>query len=250
MSISMAKFATLLVCRELAVRSVVIPGAVQGPWLFRFPKPCRASLRLRVPGTIDVDEFQGLDRLVRKTLREQGVEIEELRPGDLFQPGILEVPSFPKADFLWSSVRAPVVSDRIKTLFEGNEVTGVALCPVVIEKVGKSSSAAIPQIPTSGEPEEILQEVQWGEYQGDVGYFEMVVTGKSLRPPEVSTIEICERCHRETLDQNHYRVEMRKEFWLGEDVFYFGESLWIIVTERVKDLLDHAKATNIEFISV
>ena len=43
---------------------------------------------------------------------------------------------------------------------------------------------------------------------------------------------------------------MLPEMWKGEQVFLLATTLWIVVTEPVKHIIEGTSATNVEFVSL
>jgi len=59
----------------------------------------------------------------------------------------------------------------------------------------------------------------------------------------------CDSCGREEFDSSKRKIEMNSDMWNGEDVFFLNTTLWIIVTNKVKAIIEDLKATNIIFES-
>jgi hypothetical protein len=80
------------------------------------PYDCPAKLsshpNIVTPGVISRRDHIVLQRAILEELGLEGEPFEALRPGDQFQPSYLDVPSRPRADFLWPALGPPVVSER------------------------------------------------------------------------------------------------------------------------------------------
>lgn len=140
------------------------------------------------------------DRLLA-ALRSQGHDIEQLRPGDSFQPVYLRFASRPRYDFLWSTLGSVVVPERVKQLFEQHQVTGVLFCPAVIMAVGKHEPSDPVPMPSTGEPEDIIEEVDKESSPEIFGpLYEMLVSSRSARPPSSKVVHRCPGCGRMEFD--------------------------------------------------
>jgi hypothetical protein len=186
---------------------------------------------------------------IAHALEERGYKVDGLQPGDDFQPAYLDIPSWPSADFLWCSLGSVVVAERIENLLTNASVTGAVFCPVTLRRVGKRSANLPPPVPNTGEPEDIINEVELLESVDKVGqYYEMIITAKSQRPPGAEVYRICAACGREIYNSETRRLVMRPDMWRGDGVFFLATTLWIVVTEAVKQILEAASATNVNFV--
>jgi hypothetical protein len=183
---------------------------------------------------------------VEALLRERGHAFGALAPGDRFQPGYLDVPSRPEQDFLWASLGSVVVSDRVKRLFEDRGFAGAAFWPAVPRRIGRRRARGPAPVPSTGEPEDLIDEVPLVREPSVVGpYHEMVVTGESARPPGADVVSTCAACGRESFDTARRALVMNPAMWRGQDVFFLATTLGIVVTEAVKTELTRAGASNI-----
>jgi hypothetical protein len=64
----------------------------------------RHSLLTDHDAEIPIKEFRKLERKLVAELRKTGFKSPALMPSACLQPGFLDVPSVPKADFLWSDL--------------------------------------------------------------------------------------------------------------------------------------------------
>ena len=135
--------------------------------------PCPDEMRQRKElndrWPISGEAHRRLRAEVATAIRKNGHVVEELRPGDSFQPGFLEVPSKPQADFLWASLGSVVVSERIRELLEEAGCRGVQLKPVIDERL-KTSHPAKEGVWQVGSPDLEFGEVLRGESAHDGGY--------------------------------------------------------------------------------
>ena len=177
-----------------------------------------------------------------------GISCPPLSPGDDFQPCYLDVPSKPKADFLWSCIGSIVVSKRIKELFETLSVEGAEFCPVSMRKIGRRNARLPAPIPSTSEPEDLIDELPILSKTKSVGpYFELLVQTESGYAPGAEPLSICAGCGRESFSKTDKRFVMSESMWKGADIFFIAGSYFINVTDRLKLALQKLKATNIEF---
>ncbi len=216
------------------------------------PVECPLSLRkqkhLQERWPIALNEHKALQHKVQEELLKQEIAISELRPGDSFQSGYLDVPSSPKADFLWSSLGSVVVSQRVRYLFEKLQIRDVIFCEVVLRKVGKRHAKLPPPMPLTGEPEDIIKQVPLLSRPHVIGpYYELVILTESDYPPGGKPISICSGCGRESINNKTRKLVMRPAMWKGTDMFFLSTTLYIIVTDRLRQHLQKLGVTNVEF---
>jgi hypothetical protein len=71
-------------------------------------------------------------------------------------------------------------------------VDGVSFCPVTLCKVGRRDAKLPATIPSTGEPEDIIDEVLLLSRTDDVGpYFELIVHNESGDPPGGEPVSVC-----------------------------------------------------------
>jgi len=115
------------VCGETFGGSRILP--------YECPTTLRNHKNIKDGWPIPLKEHKLLQQEVIKQFKELGIKISELGPGDDFQPCYLEVPSIPRADFLWASIDSLVVSERIKNVFLQHCPNDVAICNVILRKI-------------------------------------------------------------------------------------------------------------------
>jgi hypothetical protein len=214
----------------------------------RLSLECPPSLRQRKElcngWPISLEQHQALQQEVQNEFIKNGISCPPLEPGDDFQPSYLDVPSKPKADFLWGC--GIVVSKRIKELFETLSNGSVVFCPVILRKIGKRNAKLPVPIPSTGEPEDIIEEITLLADTNSVGpYFELLVQTKSAYAPGTEPLSVCSGCGRKTFPETDKLFEMRESMWNGKDIFSVHGL--INVTDKLKLALQKMKATNIQF---
>jgi hypothetical protein len=199
---------------------------------------------------ISRSEHEELQRKAMRALRIKGAPFIALRPGDDFQPCFLNVPSRPRADFLWASIGTLVVSERIKRLLVSACPNDVYACPVTLRKVGKRSAKLEPIEPESGEPEDMLEGFHAYRRTTGVGkYFEILIRNESGYPPGGAPKRICSGCQRPTTGENR-KLRMTPRMWRGNSIFYMATTLHIIVTDDLRLRIEKVHPTNVRLESV
>jgi hypothetical protein len=179
-------------------------------------------------------------------LQINGDPFVRLKPGDRFQPCFLDVPSRPRSDFLWSSLGSLVVSERIKNVLVDFCSDDIAVCPVNLRKIGKREAKLPVPIPSTGEPEDIIDEVPILRDKSEIGpYFEILILKKSEYPPGGFPIKICSGCKRPLEYESTRELRMSPEMWKGGNIFFLATTLYIVITNELKDRLEHLHPTNV-----
>ena len=213
------------------------------------PAQLRKRKHLTDGWPIPLKEHKSLQKEVRDALNNAGyVDVPELHPGDGFQPCYLDIPSRPRADFLWSSLGSVVVSQRVKDLLESENRRNLQFSPVTFRKVGKREAKLPPPIPSTGEPEDIIRKVPLLKQTKSIGpYYEMLILSDSGRPPGGDPKSTCSGCGWEDIDSEKRQLVMRPSMWRGEGIFFLATTLYIVITEEVKRQLQDFEATNVVF---
>jgi len=184
------------------------------------------------------------------TLGIKGEPFVDLLPGDAFQPCFLDVPSRPRAGFIWPSLRTLVVTERVRDLLLRLAPNDIAICPVTLRKVGARSAALEPPIPTTGEPEDIIDEMPLLDDPTTAGpYFEVVIRHESGLPPGGIPKSVCSGCRRVDIARNR-QLRMTDEMWNGQTIFTMATTCYIIVTDDCKQAIESLCPTNVIFESI
>jgi hypothetical protein len=168
---------------------------------------------------IPLAEHLTLRSQISAALARSGYAVPELRPGDSFQPGQVGLRSRPQCDFLWPKPWSRLVSQQVKDLFEQQRVSGVAFCPVPIIRPRRPSIERL---------------------------YEMVIVAESGRPPGTEITHVCPTCGREEFDRSKRQFVLTPEMIPTADVFYLATTLWIIVNQKVHDLIMGSGLTNVQ----
>lgn len=205
---------------------------------YTLPESLRDRVELREPWPIDDGTHRRLRDLVLRELRAAGASIEVLRPGDAFQPAILDVAESPDADFLWGA-EAALVSGRVHDVLTTVPLKGAKFAPVTC-RIGRRTHAS-----------KRASSVVASEAAGaSPAYHELIVLAESGLPPGVEPVRYCGTCGRRSFDHERRQIVMLPDMWRGEQVFLLATTLWIVVTDPVKQLIMGLKPTNVEFRSL
>jgi len=217
---------------------------------FKCPTPMRRLKNIKDRWPISRSEHAELQKKVMRALRIRGAPFVALQPGDTFQPSYLDVPSRPRADFLWASIGTLVVSERVKRLLVSACPNDVVACPVTSRKIGKRSAKLEPVIPESGEPEDMVAELSVARRTTDVGkYFEILIRNESGYPPGGTPKRFCAGCQRPAIGERR-KFRMTPKMWMGNSIFYMATTLYIIVTDDLRGRIETVKPTNVRFESI
>jgi hypothetical protein len=228
------------VCRQTWGGSRILP--------FECPASLRGHRNLMERWPIPLDQHRALQREIQAELRSAGMAVPALRPGDDFQPCYLDIPSRPRADFLWASLGSVLISERIRLLFDSLSIREVSYSPVTLRKVGKREARRPPPVPSTGEPEDMIQEVPLRTRTDSIGsYFELVIHSESGYALGAAPLSVCAGCGRQTFPDTDARFVMVDSMWKATDVFFLASTLYIVVTDRVRLALEDARATNVQF---
>ena len=217
-----------------------------------FPLDCPESFRGHKNITngwpIPRVEHETLQRSLMATSSVQGDPFVCLRPGDAFQPCFLDVPSRPGADFLWSSIGSLVVSERIKNALVASCSGDIAVCPVTLRKIGKREAKLPPPIPSTGEPEDIINEVPIIEDTSKIDpCFEVLLLKESDYPPDRPHPMSCPGCRRLDLVGSMRNLRMIPEMWRRNEIFFLVATLIVVVTDEVRQRIAAYCPTNVVF---
>lgn len=215
---------------------------------FECPDSFRSHKNINDAWPISRFEHMNLQKDIMATLQIDGTPFVELRPGDDFQPCFLDVPSRPCADFLWSTLGSLIVSERIKNALIDSCSDDIAVCPVTLRKISKREAKLPTPIPSTGEPEDIIDEVPILEDKSEVGpYFEILLLKESGYPPGGTPINICSGCKRPDVDNSTRELRMTPEMWKGGDIFFLATTLYIVITDKLRERLESFRPTNVVF---
>ncbi len=193
-------------------------------------------------------EHSALQHQLLAALGTKGEPFVDLRPGDTVQPCYLDIPSRPRADFLWPYSGVLVVSERIKDFFLKTCGDEISIRPITLRKVGKRQAKLPPPMPTTGEPEDIINEVPLlSDAAGVVPYYQIIPLHESEYPRDRLPKIRCAGCQRVDVKFVYPlpAIRMAPDMWRGHTIFYIGSTLYIVVTDRVREALLRYRPTNV-----
>ena len=205
---------------------------------YELPESLRGRVELREPWPIDEVAHRRLREVVLRELQSAGASIEVLRPGDAFQPAILDVAEPPDADFVWGP-ESVVVSERVHDVLTTVPLKGARLEPVTC-RIGRRTHAS----------KRASSVVASDAMMTPSAYYELIVLGESAFPPGVDPVRYCGSCGRRSFDHERRQMVMLPEMWRGEQVFLLATTLWIVITDSVRQMLEALQPTNVEFRSL
>lgn len=103
-------------------------------------------------------------------------------------------------------------------------------------------------MPSTGEPEDIINEVPiLGDAFGVGSYYEILVRNESRYPPGGAPTRICPGCKRPEVDGAARELRMTPEMWNGDNIFFFATTLYVVITDVVRERLSLLGPTNVIF---
>jgi hypothetical protein len=219
---------------------------------YECPRDLQRNKSLTDRWAIPLMEHKALQHEVLMKLKVMGAPVSELRPGDDFQPCYLDVPSRPMADFLWPSLESLVVSQRVKNILMEHCPRDISCCEVILRKVGKREPMSTAPIPESGEPGDIIGQVELTSSSNELlgPYYEVCIANESGLPPGCENLSICSGCGRVELDDSKREIRMIESMWRGDQIFFLATTLYIVITDSLKQAIESLAPTNVVFSQV
>ena len=224
------------------------------------PFECPESLRNEMR---TMDRRRSLPREEHRRLQENVLELAnaegepyiDVGPGYRFPPLFFDVPSRPRADFLWP-FGGLLVSGRIRDLFVDLCRDDVVTLGVILRKVGRRNARLPAHIPISGEPEDIINDAPLLDDPSVIGpYYEVIPRHASNEPPDRIIEFRCTACGWvkakvvQTLRERR-KPRMAEDTWRGHSIFYLGGTLHIVVTDKVRKALQSVRPSNLQLTEV
>lgn len=154
--------------------------------------------------SVELEKFRRYAKRWEAMLRRHGHDVI-LLPGDEFLPRLWRVYSIPRYDFFWPLPGdAPLVSERIARLLQDNQVSGISLRPVVLEKVGVAEPTDEVPVPKTGNMMDYFDEFPSLDDPSKCGnFFELLISRWTRPSPEDGvTIQACSVCGIEDWDES------------------------------------------------
>jgi len=80
-------------------------------------------------------------------------------------------------------------------------------------------------------------------------YFEVIISAQSRPPPGGEPTAVCSGCGRETIDGTKRQLVMHQSMWRGQSVFFLATTLYIVITDPLRQALEDLGATNVRYVS-
>jgi hypothetical protein len=215
---------------------------------YECPEQLRTHQRLKSEWAVPRPEHSALQQELMTALGMTGRPFDTLRPGDRLQPCFLDVPSLPRADFLWGGMGSVIVSQRIRDLLMEHCPADAGACPVQLGRIGSSEATLPPPIPSTGEPEDMIEEAPLLDNHAGVGpYYEMAIAGESGLPDGCELVSVCPGCGRQEIDQVNRLLRMTDRMRNGRQLFILATTLYPVVTDDLKRKIEAIGSTNVAF---
>jgi hypothetical protein len=112
-----------------------------------------------------------------------------------------------------------VVAERIKDLFLSSCGDDIAVCPIILRKIGKREAKLPTPMPSTGEPEDIINEVPLLSDMAGVGpYFQIIPLNESDYPRDRLPASTCSGCHLVDMKVVYpwdAKIRMTADMWRG-----------------------------------
>lgn len=222
-----------------------LTGGMPGGLLpISLPEQLRQEPRLRDRWPISEAAHQALRAEVEAALSAEHADLPPIPSGAKFLPIKWTVPSRPEGEMFWPSMDGPVVSAAFAQALESLGATGFALLPVEEIRCGTEPPDREAPIPESGEPEDLDAWATAVPGKGKAFHL-LSVTAEGDPGTGMHTGPACDGCGRAETDRGGNWRTWDDSFWPGTDFFRFPTTRWIIVTERVADLLAKRRIGNL-----
>ena len=213
------------------------------------PRQIQNDKRFKNRWPVSDEEHALLQREVAGYLDKECVSFVTFRPGDIFQPAYLDIPTIPTADFLWPNIRSFVISERMKKMVFDKLAGYVEIVPVQFRKVGKRNGRAAVLKEGSNEPKNNIQLADHSDHRESIGpYYQVLVRSESDYPKGGKPVSVCPVCKREAIDDKQRELTMTENMWRGQPIFFLRTTLYIVVTEPFAEIIRKAHASNVDFI--
>ena len=117
-----------------------------------------------------------------------------------------------------------------------------------MRKIGKMDAEFEPPIPSTGEPEDIIDEVPILKDKSSVKpYFEIIILKESGYPPGGTPVKVCTGCKKPDVDNSIRELRMTPEMWKEDNIFFLATTLYVVVTNEIKKRLEEYNPTNVIF---
>lgn len=117
-----------------------------------------------------------------------------------------------------------------------------------LRKIGKREANIPPPIPSTGEPEDIIDEVPILQVTSEIGpYFEVLILKESEYPLGGTPTKICAGCNRPDVDDSTRELRMKPDMWKGDNIFFLATTLYFVIIDEVRKRVAQLHPTNVVF---
>ena len=195
--------------------------------------------------SLSPDSFVLLQRELSQALLLNGVSISpcELTPGLVFPPLVLDIPEPPKYDILFGGA-FPLISQKAKRVLSQFDDGSVFFCRAKYGQVGKWFPKEISERDAEGiiDVDDALEYVtEFYPSDTPLNYYGLGVTARTY-PSDFIPNEVCEECGR--------FAWKREPQIQNPHIFYIGDTLWIGVSNQLKEALEDEGITNLSFSAI
>jgi hypothetical protein len=97
----------------------------------------------------------------------------------------------------------------------------------------------------------MIEEVPSASSVSDVGaYFEVCILKESGSPPGGKPVKVCPGCGRAEINETKREIRMLDHMWKGNAIFFLATTLYVLVTDDLKKIIEHARPTNVVFAEI
>lgn len=196
---------------------------------------------------IPESDFAELRSSVLEALRRDHPELDQLEIGASFPPIEWEVPTRPEGKVFWAALEGPILAADLADALKSLGATGAHLIPVDGIRSGERSPEEEPPIPDSGEPEDLL-DLATKSHDDSQNFSFLSVVAEGRLNASLREHLACPGCGFVQVDRERGWRIWQDDMSPGCDFFHYPTTLWIIVTNRVADLLRELAVKNVELI--
>ena len=214
---------------------------------------CNYEISEHIDRKFSLQEMQSLDPLsfaqlqekLRSAFQREGYAIDpcEFTPGLIFPPLLLDIPEPPTCDILWRGAFL-LISEKARSVISQFNDGSFFFCRAEYRRVGKWFPKTISQRDAEGiiDVEDALEYVtEFYPSNTPLNYYGLGITAR-IFPTDFTPDEVCEECGRFT-----WRHEPKIQ---NPHIFYIGDTLWVGVSNQLKEALEDEGITNLSFSAI
>ena len=78
-------------------------------------------------------------------------------------------------------------------------------------------------------------------------YFEVLILNDSGYPPGGTPKGVCVGCGRQQIDSSARELRMTPDMWQGQNIFLLATTLYVVITNELREHLTRERPTNVIF---